>query len=133
LADRLRQTRYDLVIVSSSTMIQYALDIESSIPLLADFGVIDSEWWANQAATGAPGVSRFFRTEAARLRIAEGNAARRATRCVAATPDAAQIVGTLAPAAPVVMIRDGVDMDTTDTRLRLGRGRAVSRDAESSI
>jgi polysaccharide biosynthesis protein PslH len=121
LADRLRQTRYDLVIVSSSTMIQYALDIESGIPLLADFGVIDSEWWANQAATGAPGVSRFFRTEAARLRIAEGNAARRATRCVAATPDAAQIVGTLAPAAPVVMIRDGVDMDTTDTRLRLGR------------
>jgi glycosyl transferase family 1 len=121
LADRLRQTRYDLVIVSSSTMIQYALAIDSSVPLLADFGVVDSEWWANQAATGAPGVSRFFRTEAARLRIAEGDAARRATRCVAATPEAAQIVRTLAPAASVVVIRDGVDMDASDTRLRLGR------------
>ena len=121
LADRLRHTRYDLVLVSSSTMIQYALDIDSGIPLLADFGVVDSEWWANQAATGAPGVSRFFRTEAARLRIAEGTAARRAIRCVAATSHAAQIVRTLAPAAPVTVIRDGVDMDAGDNRLRLGR------------
>ena len=121
LADRLRQTRYDLVIVSSSTMIQYALDIDSRIPLLADFGIVDSEWWVAQAATGAPGVSRFFRTEAARLRVAEANAARRATRCVTATPDAAQIVRSLAPAAPVIVIRNGVDIDGTDTRLRLGR------------
>src|SRR5262245_22867788 len=121
LADRLRRTRYDLVVLSASTMIQYALDVDSGIPLLADFGFVDSEWWANQAATGAPGVSRFFRTEAARLRIAEGNAARRAIRCVAATPDAAQIVRAFAPAAPVTVIRDGVDMDGTDTRLRLGR------------
>jgi glycosyltransferase involved in cell wall biosynthesis len=102
-------------------MIQYALDIDGGIPMLADFGMVDSEWWANQAATGAPGVSRFFRTEAARLRIAEGNAARRAIRCVAATPRAAQIVRTLAPAASVTVIRDGVDMDAADTRLRLGR------------
>jgi hypothetical protein len=121
LADRLRRTRYDLVIVSSSTMIQYALDIDSGIPLLADFGVVDSEWWANQAATGAPGVSRFFRTEAARLRIAEGNAARRAIRCVAATTHAAQIVRALVPSAAVTLIRDGVDMDAGDIRLRLGR------------
>ena len=121
LADRLRHTRYDLVIVSSSTMIQYALDVDPSIPLLADFGAVDSEWWANQAATGAPGVSRFFRTEAARLRIAEGNAARRATRCVAGTPGAAEIVRALAPAAPVMVIPDGVDMENGDAHLRLGR------------
>ena len=121
LADRLRHTRYDLVVVSSSTMIQYALDVDPTIPLLADFGVVDSEWWANQAATGAPGVSRFFRTEAARLRIAEGHAARRATRCVAATPAAAQIVRSLAPTAPVVVIRDGVDMEASDAVPRLGR------------
>lgn len=110
LADRLCSTKYDLVFVSSSSMIQYALDVEPTIPLVMDFGEVDSEWWTHQACRVAFGAGRFFRTEAARLRLAEAAAARRAIHCVAETPSAAQIVRSLDPVAPISVIPNGVDV-----------------------
>jgi hypothetical protein len=110
LADRLHRTRYDLVFVSASSMIQYALEIDPTIPLLIDFNEVESEWWMRQAARGAFPATRIFRAEATRLRIAEAAAARRAACCVVATPEAAQIVQALAPGAPTTVIADGVDV-----------------------
>jgi glycosyltransferase involved in cell wall biosynthesis len=111
LADRLRNGGYDLVYVSSSTMIQYALDVDPGMPMVVDFAGVDSEWWARQAERAPYGAGRFFRTEAARLRAAETAAARRAVRRIAQSPEAARIVESLAPGAPIVVIPNGVDLD----------------------
>jgi glycosyltransferase involved in cell wall biosynthesis len=111
LADRLRRTPYDLVFVSSSAMIQYALDADPAIPLVVDFAGVGSEWWMQQAARGTFPGTRFFRTEAARLRTAETVAARRAARSIAESPEAARIVQALQPAVPPTVIPNGVDVE----------------------
>lgn len=111
LGDRLRRTRYDLVCVSSSSMIQYVLDVDKTIPLLVDFAEIDSEWWLQRALRGSFPSTRFFRTEAARLRAAEAAAARRAVRCLASSTEAADIVKQFAPEVPMIVIPNGVDVD----------------------
>jgi glycosyltransferase involved in cell wall biosynthesis len=111
LAERMRRTPYDLIFVSSSAMIQYALDADPSIPLVVDFAGVGSEWWMQQAARGTFPGTRFFRTEAARLRAAESAAARRAARCVAESADAARVVQALQPAGPTTVIPNGVDVE----------------------
>jgi len=111
LAERLRRTKYDLVFVSSSSMIQYALDVSPSIPMVVDFGEVDSEWWARQAARGSFPAARFFQTEAARLRSAEAVAAGRASLCLTETAEAAEIVQAMSPGAPVRVIPSGVEVD----------------------
>jgi glycosyltransferase involved in cell wall biosynthesis len=111
LADRFRRTPYDLVCVSSSSMIQYALGIDKAVPVVADFGRVDSEWWLERAARGSFPSTRFFRTEAARLRAAEAVAARRAVRCLTASAEAAEIVKRFAPDAPMAVIPNGVDVE----------------------
>jgi len=111
LSDRLRRTRYDLVCVSSSSMIQYVLDVDKTIPLMVDFAEIDSEWWLQRALRGSFPSTRFFRTEAARLRAAEAAAARRAVRCLASSTEAAGIVKQFAPEVPMIVIPNGVDVD----------------------
>jgi glycosyltransferase involved in cell wall biosynthesis len=110
LEDRLRRTGYDLVFVSSSSMIQYALEIGPTVPMVVDFGTVDSEWWVRQAARGSFPAARFFRTEAARLRAAETSAARRAALCFAETPEGAEIVRSLGAGAPVRVIPSGVEV-----------------------
>lgn len=111
LADRLRTCAYDLIHVSSSGMIRYALELDSKIPVVVDFGTVDSEWWLRQVARRSFASARFFRTEAARLRMAETAIAQRAARCVTATTEATDIVRSLAPALPITIIPNGVNLD----------------------
>ena len=111
LADRMRRTRYDLVLVSSSSMIQYVFDMDPAIPLIVDFGEVDSLWWERQGRRSSLAARRFFRTEAMRLRAAECAVARRAARCLAATPEAASFVQRWAGATPAAVIRNGVDLE----------------------
>ena len=49
LADRMKAVAYDFVLVSGSSMIQYALALDPAVPLVVDFGEVDSEWWRRQA------------------------------------------------------------------------------------
>ena len=121
LADRLKRGRYDVVLVSSSTMIQYALEIDPSIPMVMDFAGVDSEWWRRQAAAGTFGASRFFRTEASRLRLAETAIATRATRCVVESPEASDIVRSFAPGLAVAMIPDGMPTEGPEAMSRAGK------------
>jgi hypothetical protein len=121
LADRLRRTRYDLVFVSASSMIQYALDSDPSLPVLVDFGNVDSEWWVRKAAQAAFPARRFFRAEAMRLRIAEAAVARRAVRCVVENDEAGEVVRALASTASVTVISNGVDVDFFASSPRAGR------------
>jgi len=111
LGDRMRRTPYDLVCVSSSSMIQYALAIDETIPLVVDFGEVDSQWWLQRALRGSFPSIRFFRTEAARLRAAEAAAARRATRCLAASQEAAEIVKRFAPGVEMAVVPNGLEVD----------------------
>ena len=120
LADRHRRTGYDLVFVSSSNMIQYALDGDPTIPLVVDFGEVDSEWWLRQAARSGVGSARFFRTEAARLRQAEAAAARRAAACVAATPEALELVARLGAVGRTGVIPNGIEMESFGPSVRPG-------------
>jgi glycosyltransferase involved in cell wall biosynthesis len=121
LTDRLRRTRYDLIFVSSSTMIQYALEIDPTIPMVMDFGSVGSEWWLQQARRGAFPGTRFFRTEAARLRAAEAQAARRAALLLAETVGAARIVESLSSGARPTVIPSGVDVESFPTRPPAGK------------
>lgn len=120
LADRIRSTPYDLVCVSSSSAIQYALEIDPAIPLIVDFAHLDSEWWMRQASRGSFPGSRFFQTEGIRLRATEALAARRAAHCLVATPQAAQLVQAFKPAGPVTIVADGVDVENVRSRPRRG-------------
>lgn len=111
LSDRLRTSRYDLAYISSSAMIQYGLALGPEVPIVMDFGGVDSEWWLRQAAQRSFASARFFRTEAARLRAAETTIAQRAARCVVATREAAEVVETLAPGIPISLVPDGVGVE----------------------
>lgn len=107
LADLARVSRYDAAYVSSSSMIQYALELDPSIPIVMDFDRVDSEWWARRAATQSVLFARFYRTEAARLRRAEAQVARRARQCIAGSLHAARVVADLSPGARVAVIPSG--------------------------
>lgn len=109
LAERLGASSFDLVYVSSSSMMPYAVELDPRLPVVADFGEVDSEWWAREAEARAFPAANFFRTEAARLRLAEAAAARRAIHCIAASPRAARVLAARAPDAAIVVIPDGVD------------------------
>lgn len=115
LADRMRATPYDLIYVASSGMIRYALELDAGVPLVMDFGDMDSEWWLRQAAARALPAARFCRTEGLRLRLAEAAAARRASACVVASPHAARLLASFAPWAPTTVIPNGVDADRLPT------------------
>jgi hypothetical protein len=104
LADRMKTGRYDLVYVSSSSMIQYALELDPAVPLLVDFGEVDSEWWRAQADLRSFPGANFYRTEAARLRTAEAAAAARASACIVASRQAGAAVARFAPWAPLTVI-----------------------------
>lgn len=119
LADRLARTPYDAVLVTSSSMIQYALDVDQAIPLITDFGSVESEWWAAQSERSGFPPGRFFRTEAERLRWAETAAARRSAHCVVATRAALRVVQALSPKGLVTLIPNGVDVEFFGTRPRV--------------
>jgi len=120
LADRIRTTPYDLVFVTSSSMIQYAMEIDPAIPVIVDFAHLDSEWWIRQASRGSFPGSRFFQTEGVRLRATEALAARRAAHCLVATPEAAKLVQGFKPTGPVTVVADGVDVENFRSRPRRG-------------
>ncbi len=111
LAERMRRTRFDLVFVSSSSMIPYALEMDPTIPVVFDFASVDSEWWSRRGVPGAGGAARFFRTEAVRLRAAEQEMARRAARCVVETAEAGELVRSFVPEVVPTLIPSGVDVD----------------------
>jgi hypothetical protein len=111
LADRVNATRFDLVFASASSMLQYALAIDPTIPLVVDFADIDSQWWLRQASRRSDPGAAFYRTEAARLRLAEARAASRARRSIVASPQAGRALLSMTDAASVGLIQSGVELD----------------------
>ena len=118
LRDRLRADAYDAICVTSSSMIQYALDADPAVPIVMDFAEIDSRWWLRQARERSFPGANFYRTEAARLRLAEVAMARRAARSVVSSASAARCVDTPAGSPPAV-VPSGVDVDQFIPALRM--------------
>jgi glycosyltransferase involved in cell wall biosynthesis len=111
LAQRLAVKHFDLVYVASSSMMPYAVELDPRLPVVVDFGEVDSEWWAQQAAARAFPAANFCRTEAARLGLVEAAAATRAVHCIVASPEAARALAARVPTAAITVIPDGVDQD----------------------
>lgn len=125
LEDRIRRSDYDLVFVLSSSMIQYVLDLNPSIPVVMDFAGVDSEWWLAQAAGSPYPAARFFNAEASRLRLAEAAVARRAAWCVTDSSPADAIVRSLAPGGRTAIIPSGVDLEFFAGQTRESKTRTV--------
>ena len=124
LRDRIRSESYDLIYVSSSTMIQYALDADPVVPVAIDLSDVGSRWWSRQARERSFPGANFYRTEAARLRLAEAAIARRATLRIVSSPHAARAVDLGDGPVPVI-IPNGVDVDYFTPAERLPAAPAV--------
>jgi hypothetical protein len=116
LRDRVRTTPYDLAYVASTSMIPYALDLVPAVPVVVDFGDLDSEWWRERSRRFSGLKAKVYEAEAERLRAVEIMGARQATRCVVTTRQAAKIVASFAPSAPVAIIPEGVELDEPSPR-----------------
>jgi hypothetical protein len=125
LEDRIRRSDYDLVFVLSSSMIQYVLDLNPSIPVVMDFAGVDSEWWLAQAARSPYPATRFFNAEASRLRLAEAAVARRAAWCVTDSSTADAVVRALVPGGKTAIIPSGVDLELFGGPTRENKTRTV--------
>ncbi len=55
IRDRLRAAPFEVAYVTSTSMIPYALDLVPAVPVVVDFGDLDSEWWGGGARRGGGG------------------------------------------------------------------------------
>ena len=120
IRDRAKSAPFHLVYVASTSMIPYALELAPSVPVVLDFGDVDSEWWQDRAQRFSGFKTRVYQTEAMRLREVEIMGARRATHCLVATPQAARTVASFAPWAAVSVIGDGLGADEPAVPTRIG-------------
>ena len=120
IRDRAKSAPFHLVYVASTSMIPYALELAPRVPVVLDFGDVDSEWWRDRARQFSGFKTKIYRAEAMRLREVEIMGARRATHCLVATPQAARTVASFAPWAAVSVIGDGVTADEPAVPTRIG-------------
>lgn len=126
IRDRLRTTPFDATYVSSTSMIPYALELAPAVPVVLDFGDLDSEWWRERARRFSGLKARVYEAEAERLRAVEIMGARRATRCLVTTAQAAKVVSSFAPSASVTIVPEGVDLDEPAPQPRSGAAPAIA-------
>ena len=120
IRDRAKTAPFHLVYVASTSMIPYALELAPHVPVVLDFGDVDSEWWQDRAQRFSGFKAKIYRAEAMRLREVEIVGARRATHCLVATPQAARTVASFAPWAALSVIGDGVGADEPAVPTRIG-------------
>ena len=53
-----------LVYVASTSMIPYALDLAPAVPVVVDFGDLDSEWWQERSRRFSGLKARVYEAEA---------------------------------------------------------------------
>jgi sugar transferase (PEP-CTERM/EpsH1 system associated) len=99
---------YDRIVVYCSAMAQYTTGV-TGIPMVVDFVDVDSEKWRQYASATRFPYSAVYRREASCLREYERQVCERAACAVASTEREAQLLREISPAAPVTVIRNGVD------------------------
>jgi hypothetical protein len=126
IRDRARATPFDLVYVTSTSMIPYALDLVPAVPVVVDFGDLDSEWWRERSRRFSGLKAKVYEVEAERLRAVEIMGARHAARCLVTTPQTAKLVTAFAPSANVTVISEGMEVDEPTTPPREGAGQVIA-------
>ena len=126
IRDRVRSTPFDVAYVASTSMIPYAVDLAPAVPVVVDFGDLDSEWWRERSRRFSGLKAKVYETEAERLRTVEIMGARHATRCLVSTPQAAKLVTSFAPSAAVTVIAEGMDLDEPSTLPRAGAAHVIA-------
>jgi hypothetical protein len=91
-------------------MAQY-VSAARDVPVLLDFVDISSDKWLQYGARLPFSRAWLYRLEGARLREHEVAAARRATRCLVATPREQALLHAFAPWAPTTVVPNGVDLE----------------------
>lgn len=108
--ERLGRESFDLIYVSSSSMVQYVPGTWRN-PVVMDFVDVDSDKW-RQYGDWLPILKGWlYRLEGRRLQRHELSAARLATRCIVATPPEEALLRSFAPWALTTVIENGVDLD----------------------
>jgi sugar transferase (PEP-CTERM/EpsH1 system associated) len=97
------------VVAFSTAMAPYALELDG--PRVLDMVDVDSAKWAQYARRGALPMRPVYALEARRMRAYEVALAARFDRVVLATESERSLLLDLAPEAPAVTIRNGVDLD----------------------
>ena len=126
IRDRARTTPFAVAYVSSTSMIPYAVDLAPAVPIVVDFGDLDSEWWRERSRRFSGLKAKVYEAEAQRLRAVETLGARHATHCLVSTPQAAKLVSSFAPAASVSVIPDGVEIDEPAPAVRSGAAPVIA-------
>jgi len=126
IRDRLRATPYDVAYVTSTSMVPYALELVPAVPVVVDFGDLDSEWWRERSRRFSGLKARVYEAEAERLRAVEIMGARHATRCLVTTPEAARLVASFAPHASVTVIPEGIDLEESSPHFRAGGASVIA-------
>jgi sugar transferase (PEP-CTERM/EpsH1 system associated) len=104
-----RRGRYDLFFVYCSSMAPYALR-HRDVPMLVDLVDADSEKWSERASYATLPSRLLYRREAWRLRRFERTVALAAARVLVTSEREAAIVRSIAPAAGVTVVPNGVDL-----------------------
>ena len=126
IRDRARTTPFELVYVASTSMIPYALDLAPAVPVVVDFGDLDSEWWQERSRRFSGLKARVYEAEAERLRAVEILAARQAAHCLVSTPKAAKLMNSFMSSASVTVIAEGVELDEPSPPARSGAAPVIA-------
>lgn len=103
--------RPDVVFAYCSGMARFALQPPlNDIPLVLDFVDVDSQKWREMAAANHPPLSWLYRREARTLGAFEARAAARASAALVVNEREATIARSLAPAANVRVLNNGVEL-----------------------
>jgi sugar transferase (PEP-CTERM/EpsH1 system associated) len=111
--NKLREKRFDLIYIYSSSMAQYVLEAKST-PKLMDFIDVDSEKWFDYATSATQPLKAIYYREGIRLRSFEKNVASLCDRTIFASAKEANLFSRIAPDVCSIALPNGVDLEPED-------------------
>ncbi|MBI5789666.1 MAG: TIGR03087 family PEP-CTERM/XrtA system glycosyltransferase [Candidatus Schekmanbacteria bacterium] len=107
--EHLKNNKYDLIIVFSSTMAQYVADYHDC-PKILDLVDADSEKWFQYAGYASPLKAFIYRLEGKRLRAYEQEIAKYFNVCTVVTGQEKKILREIIPAEKLKVVKNGFNL-----------------------
>ena len=111
VAQELRATPYDLILVHCSSVAPYVQDVRG-IPKILDFGDMDSQKWLAYARARSIPLSWGYALEGAKMKRAEIALARRFDYCTCTTAAELKTLEDFRTGVPAAWFPNGVDTET---------------------
>jgi sugar transferase (PEP-CTERM/EpsH1 system associated) len=113
LRDWARETRFQSVFLSSSSMVSFCFESEElrSVPCVVDLADVDSQKWLDFAAASWGPRAWLYRTEGRRLRRLEQSLGARARAVTLVSEAEANLYRSICPDASVHAVTNGVTLD----------------------